>query len=140
MSAFVVSKQDIDILVTAYLALHEPSARIEPAKIGRILWLENVASVAYRYNMPARHCEEHAAYKRAVRDYAYEPIHAKALAVAKIARCYAYQSCEHDGWEASRAKRICDLLEATFPDVAGPAYDALPWGVSSEADLKAVRV
>ena len=139
MSAFVVSKHDIDILVTAYLALHQPSAGIDATKIGRILWLENVASVAYRYGMPKRHCQEHAGYKRALRDYAYEPIAAKAAAVAKIARCYDYQSCEHPAWEVSRAKKISDLLLATFPATL-PGYDDAPWGIADERDLERARV
>jgi hypothetical protein len=139
MSAFVVSKQDIDILVTAYLALHQPSAKIDATKIGRILWLENVASVSHLYSMPERHCEEHAAYKRALRDYAYEPVHARAAAVAKIARCYDYQSCEHPAYEASRAKTIADLLMATFPESL-PGYDDAPWGIADEADLAKARI
>jgi hypothetical protein len=139
MSAFVVSKHDIDILVTAYLALHEASAKIDATKIGRILWLENVASVAYRYNMPERHCEEHAAYKRALRDYAHEPIHAKAAAVAKIARCYDYQSCEHPAYVASRARKIAYLLMAMFP-ASLLGYDDMPWGISDERDLAKARV
>lgn len=138
MSAFVVSKQDIDILVTAYLALHQPNI-IDPNRLGRELWRENVLSVAYLYGMPERHCEEHAGYMGAIRAYAHEPIFAKRAAVAKVARCWDYQSCEHPLYEASRAKKIVDLLMATFPDSA-PGYEDMPWGISGEADLAKARV
>ena len=140
MSAFVVSKEDIDILVTAHLALEGLAWTNERADaIGRMLWRENVLSVAYRYDMPARHGAEHAAYIDAIAAYRSEPICARAAAVAKIARCYDYQSCEHPGWEASRARAIVDGLMGAFPDtIAG--YDAAPWGIACERDLARARV
>lgn len=140
MSAFVVSKEDIDILVTAHLALEGLAWTNERADaIGRLLWRENVLSVAYRYDMPARRSAEHAAYIDAITAYRFKPIYAKAAAVAKIARCYDYQACEHTGWEASKARRIVDALMGVFPDSL-PGYDAAPWGIASERDLARARV
>lgn len=140
MSAFVVSKADIDILVTAYLALRGSAyANEEADKIGRMLWRENVLSVAYRYQMPERCGAEHADYIAAIEAYAFEPIYAKAAAVAKIARCYDYQSCEHPDWEASEARTIADLLMAAFPATLH-GYDDAPWGISDARDLASARV
>lgn len=139
MSAFVVSSEDIDILVTAHLALNGCAYSNERADaIGRELWQENIKSVAYRYDMPARH-GEHAEYLKALEAYAFEPIHAKAAAVAKIARCYDYQACEHPEYESSSAKRIVDELMATFPETL-PGYDDAPWGIADDADLAKARV
>jgi hypothetical protein len=111
MSAFVVDKEDIDVLVTAYLGLHEATARTAN-KLGQTLWTENVNSVAYRYNMPERHGVEYLGYRRAVRDYAYAPVEADSAKIASTASCFDYQSCEHDAWETSEAKRIVDLISA----------------------------
>jgi hypothetical protein len=125
MSAFVVSKRDIDAIVTIALEL-EVSTR--PGNLlGRLLWAENVLSVAYRYGMPDRDTAEHAGYLADVEAYAFEPLTLSAGAAAKIVGCYAYQSCEHDGWEASEAHRVIGHLEARLPH-KGPDYDAAPWG------------
>lgn len=140
MSAFVVSKEDIDILVTAHLALRGlPWSSERADSIGRLLWRENVSSVAYRYDMPERHGAEHAEYLEALEAYAYEPLYAKCAAVAKIARCYDYQSCEHPGWEASEAKRLVDELMGVFHETL-PGYDAMPWGIADERDRAKARV
>jgi hypothetical protein len=104
-----------------------------------MLWLENVNSFTAIYGMPVCSAEEHAEHLRAISAYRYEPLAAKGAAVAKIARCYDNQSCEHDGWETSRAKRVVDLIAAAFPESL-PGYEAMPWGVSSEADLAKARV
>lgn len=140
MSAFVVSKEDIDILVTAHFALKGCAFSTDSAdRIGAMLWRENVASVAYHYAMPKRHGAEHAQYLKALEAYAWRPVYAKAAAVAKIARCYDYQSCEHPEWAASSARRIIDELMGAFPEsIAG--YDDMPWGIACERDLARARV
>jgi hypothetical protein len=125
MSAFVVSKRDIDAIVTIALEL---GVSTRPANLlGRLLWEENVKSVAYRYDMPARHAEEHAEYVADVEAYAFEPLTLAAGAAGKIVDCYAYQSCEHDAWEASEARRVIGYLAARLPH-KGRDYEAAPWG------------
>jgi hypothetical protein len=49
MPAYVVSKYDIDILVTAFIAL-KPTRR-GLSNLGCKLWRENVASVCWRYSL-----------------------------------------------------------------------------------------
>ena len=115
MSAFVVDKSNIDTLVSAYLALFQPGAvKTSPDALGRMLWAENVKSVAYRYNMPERHAQEHAAYMRDVRNYRFEPCEAPPIELGEACDCYDYQSCEHPQWEVSRAKKIADLIAAAL--------------------------
>lgn len=138
MSAFVVSKHDIDILVTAYMALR--GAGPSPDAIGRMLWRENVSSVLHLYR--GKSCAElRAMWPQLVEidAYLFSPIFAKAAAVAKIARCYDYQSCEHDGWRESRSREIVERLMRVFPDDV-PFYDDMPWGISDAADLARARV
>lgn len=48
MSAWIVSKEHIDVLVQA-LAEGEIVVDIEPSEIGRILWRENLYSIWARY-------------------------------------------------------------------------------------------
>lgn len=46
----------------------------------------------------------------------------------KSIACYSYQSCEHDGWETSRAKELCDRLRDGAIS-ALPGYEQAPWGI-----------
>jgi len=39
-----------------------------------------------------------------------------------------YQACEHDEWEASRAKKICETISSYLLS-NHPDYDAAPWGI-----------
>lgn len=50
------------------------------------------------------------------------------LHIIKACHFYAYQSCEHPGWEASRAKVICDRIEAHAVHSL-PGYNEAPWGL-----------
>ena len=135
MSAFVVSKRDIDAIVTIALEL---GVSTRPANLlGRLLWEENVKSVAYRYAMPKRHAEEHARYVADVEAYRFEPLTLAAGAAGKIVDCYAYQACEHNAWEASEARRVIGHLEVRLPH-EGVDYAQAPWG-NIERTLKAVR-
>jgi hypothetical protein len=145
MSCFVVSNFDIDILVTAYgdqVGDGDKPARL--TWIGRALLLENVKSFAacYRVKHRAKGCDirqETARGLRQARAYAFTRRIAHRAAVAKLARCYDYQACEHDGYETSRAKAIVDTLIASHPESL-PLYDAMPWGIASVHDLMVAGV
>lgn len=50
------------------------------------------------------------------------------LTIIKACHCYAYQACEHTGWNASRAKQIVERIEAHAVR-ALPGYEAAPWGL-----------
>jgi hypothetical protein len=125
MSAFVVSKRDIDAVVT--VALEQNFSNRPANELGKLLWLENVKSVAYRYGMPARHADEHHGYLADVNAYAFEPCPLSDGAASKIVHCLDYQSCEHDEWPTSEAGKLVNALIAKLPS-GGPDYDKAPWG------------
>lgn len=145
MSAFIVSHFDIDILVTAYLALDRQGARlVNPRRVGRELLRENIASfdACYRIRRRPRGDDMRAEMARAIRQaraYRFTRRRARPAAIAKIARCYDYQACEHPAYEASGAKAIADALMARYPETL-PGYDAMPWGITGPGDLALVAV
>lgn len=122
MSAFIVHKDTIDLILTAIIAAGiDHSPKPTPAsrtvinhadEMGQLLWDENVVSVNYRYNR-----------SDVAPRYSWQPV-AQLLSgdseprlwlqVEKARRCLEYQSCEHVGWETSRAKHLLDLLEASI--------------------------
>ena len=140
MSCFVVSNFDIDILVTAYARLHPHGAKLlNLTAFGRELLRENVASfeACYRVRSRAKGADMRQGMARGLRQlraYRFVRRRAKPAAIAKLARCYDYQACEHAGWEASTAKAIVDALMARYPESL-PDYEAMPWGIVSAGDL-----
>ena len=140
MSCFVVSDFDIDILVTAYSRLHAHGRQLlNLHAFGRELLFENVKSFEACYRVHARpkgHAMrvEMARNLRQARAYRFVRRRAKPAAIAKLARCYDYQACEHAGWEASTAKAIVEALIAKYPETL-PEYEAMPWGIGGAVDL-----
>lgn len=147
MSAFIVSKATIDYIVAAAIKfgpVHYPAAACEleikiknADAVGTLLWGENVLSFTYRYE--GRHQED---TTEARGRYLFDvPAHVDPIIAIKQIHCYAYQSCEHDGWETSAAKKFCDRLEAVLTRAAGAragagsdvrhtkTYDDAPWGI-----------
>lgn len=139
MSAWVVEKEHIDVLI-AY-GLSDPANRlrwlIDPewsyspentrelthetaTEIGAMLWQENVASVCARYEDDSAETYAHV-FEYSYRDPHYVLTHREAL---KAVACLEYQSCDHDGWETSEAKRCLDRIEAR---AIGELYEG-PWG------------
>lgn len=131
MSAWIVDRAHIDVLVQA-LCEGEYVTDRDPDEVGRVLWRENLASVAYRYPrdvdgdrpgpLDFRDSDvDTYTYRRPSRRI--EP-----SAVLSAVNCYDYQSCEHPGWETSRARAwvtaLADALEA-HPGVGEPSG---PWG------------
>lgn len=120
MSAWIVDKAVIDLLVEAFFRYEIPaSVHLTPDALGRCLWKENYRSVNYRYGerrrMPAYTFED----SRMV--YQYYPL-AACGTVRELARdplflcmqigCYCYQTCERDDWERSLAHTYVKTLEA----------------------------
>jgi hypothetical protein len=140
MSCFVVSNFDIDILVTAYANLNRVGARLlNLSRVGRVLLFENVASFEACYHVrqrPRGHAmrQEMAGNLRQARAYRFTRRRAKPAAIAKLARCYDYQACEHEGWTTSAPKAIIDALCQRYPETL-PDYEAMPWSIGSAADL-----
>lgn len=110
-------------------------------EVGQMLWLENVASVAYRYPdttpnaRPGPRSEDidAEAAEYTYRDHRYVPTAVEAL---NAICCFEYQSCEHLTWRASEAYRFCDALRHALIH-ALPGMDTAPWGWDAEKIRKA---
>jgi hypothetical protein len=114
MSAYVVDKELIDKLVAAGLKA-ELFMPCDATPNGAMLWRENVVSVAYRYNLATRDATELAEYERDVDAYTFTPCAFTPREIDEGIDCLDYQSCEHDGWEASEACKLLQQLRAAFP-------------------------
>jgi hypothetical protein len=135
MSAWIVSKTHIDALVQAGIE-REMVRPNEADEFGRMLWGECLASVAYRY--PGDGDGERPGPSD-FRDgdvdaYIYEPLEGgpgislRAEAVVnKAASCYDYQSCEHPGYDGSKAQQFGALLYQATENAKGDA----PWGIDA---------
>ncbi len=122
MSAWVVSKQHIDLLVSALRTFEIAPTGKSVDEIGRELWGENVSSVNYRYGAE----DETPPYTFTMPDLTTVTV------IYKQARCYDYQSCEHPQWEASTAYRWINLLIRKLDpmvDDSSDAYSLAPWGI-----------
>lgn len=143
MSAWMVTQEHVDVLVSAAVAfkLIEPDQATET---GRMLWSENLESINYRYpdtventdHIPGPVDFDGAA---TVAEYVFTPRSVEEPHfIVKQLDCFAYQSCEHPGWEDSGARDLCDAIAMTIantlhegPEVMRdhPTYNAAAWGV-----------
>lgn len=120
MSAWFVPKAHIDLLVTAAFDGPTDSApkswsfpisnvsNMTMDEAGRMLWGENVKSLEARYGGAEN-----------MVDPAWEAYHwtrtdGPIITILKAISCYEYQSCEHDGWERSKAWWFCHSLTAAL--------------------------
>jgi hypothetical protein len=131
MSAFIVSKQHIDAIVTTALAWRVPTPgnhgtrmhRFSSAaqELGQMLWTENFRSVnfLYRDERPEKQLYQPNFYSAKVLD----PVQAlKAIA------CLEYQSCEHPDWEASEAHRFAEAFRCEAISRL-PGYEEAAWEI-----------
>lgn len=158
MSAWIVDKAHIDALLAvavngprgvsfdqwygfSWAETVEPvkwvrSRDAVPDKIGMMLWSENFASIHDRYPDtieggeypgPIGIAHEH------VLTYTWPEgtPRLNAVEALKATQCYQYQSCEHDGWETSEAKRFTDALKENLIGHV-PGYDEAAWGITTE--------
>jgi len=129
VSAWIVSKRDIDALVRGLGQRGIPSLEIDPDTLGTILWLENHASVNARYGLSqtppeysyARPVPSAAVYPESKDDYDPDDV----LQLVKLIRCYRYQSCEHGGWYPSEAESWTRMLDCAIAEELG--YDPTAW-------------
>lgn len=127
-----MSRRHIDYLVTAVIALQDRLAPFQftdksPDELGRMLWRECLASVAYRYpdDSDGERPGPPGFRDADVGTYTYTP--APVLtdgALAKTLGCYRYQSCEHPGWNDSEAGKLTAALYN--PNI--PYDESAPWG------------
>jgi hypothetical protein len=116
MSAYVVDKETIDQLVSA--AIDARFTTLDDAtSYGQTLWRENVISVAYRYSLAQCNAAELAEYEGDVEAYEYTPQAAPdTRGIIDAIDNLDYQSCEHDGWQASDAYAQLGKLRIAYPE------------------------
>lgn len=148
MSAWIVTRAHIDVLVLAGVQFGVPydlnrRGAVGPAVLaaaGADLWAENHRSVNYRY----REDSKPPAYPAPTAEVILDPV-----AVVKAVDCFAYQSCEHPGWQTSDAAVYCQRLRAAamtgLPVEPGDAdghryplgYDGAAWSIDRLAQAAA---
>lgn len=149
MSAFVVAREHIAYLVNAAfrrrqgetLYYHwdgnnhqcQPGDRDAAERVAQVLWAENLGSVAHRYpgdkrsELPGMVQDAQAGfeYGRHVWDH-QEP---NWVQVLKACDCYAYQSCEHPGWEGSETRAIIEAIRSKAIRSL-PGYEEAAWEIT----------
>jgi hypothetical protein len=135
VSAWIVARAHIDVLVQG-LYEGEHVTHLDPDEVGRVLWRECLASVAYLY--PRDQDGERSApldfRDRNVETYTYRrpSLRIPLTGLHHAIRCYRYQSCEHPDWEGSDAEawtlRLREAV-ARHPQVdTDPPFGDHPWG------------
>lgn len=132
MNAWIVSREHIDLLVRG-LAESGIATGDEPDAIGRILWRENLRSVAYcrpddvdggRPNAGGfrdQHVDEYV-YRRPT-----GPMDRDVL--LKQAECYDSQSRQHPAYVVSIARAwVRELIERLSAAGHDSSSEAIPWG------------
>lgn len=137
MSAWIVSKRHIDAL--SYW-LDRTGLAHDKQKMGEMLWSENHKSYRARYGDYDRHGKY---IKRPSYHYqdprpipqrgSYDDFDPQNMdQILTLVHCYNYQTCEHDGWEKSRAKRLMDRLSLQL-EMSGADWKREgtknPWGI-----------
>lgn len=153
MSAFLVSRGHIRLMVEAGLrfadlahgdALRWYSADLavshrldytNASAVGTMLWIENGRSIGFRYpDTVGRPNKRPGTFVPGTHDidgpergYEHRPAMNLTLTIEdawNALRCYEYQSCEHDEWEASEAHAFCRALARVLMEAAIKALRA----------------
>ena len=121
MSAWLCSEKHIFELAKYYVdkCQQYSSDRITFAAAAQYLYDENCESLGARYGDD---------YNPIFIPITYKPTIDNIFVLAKQVDCYAYQSCEHDGWEKSQAHEMCESIKYHLLN-NHPDYDAAPWGI-----------
>ena len=126
MSAFLVSKKHIDVLVYARSIpnfWNLPEGEITDTQLGHMLWNENMLSLLSRYGTEID--------EELIRSYSYTkpiPITMPIINILKSISCYEYQSCEHKNWKRSPSYRYCRTVSEALVGHL-PGYEDAPWGI-----------
>lgn len=99
-------------------------------RVGQMLWDENKKSIASRYPDTVQpdgsiEWDEGEDYVYGQHDYPCYDL--DPVQVIKACDCYAYQSCEHEGWEGSEAHAFIEALIKHSTSYL-PGYDQAEWG------------
>lgn len=134
MSAFFVGADHVNAILS-YVNLRRdnyvPAPHNEYGKsndfqfltdIGKQLLSENIKSLQSRYAS-----DWHEMVDLDVNQYVFQLTpNPSAIEVIKLCHCLDYQSCEHDGWEASYAKKFLTWVTDTAISNV-PGYDKAAW-------------
>lgn len=126
MSAFIVSSDHITAILAGYTLRSSRDERLTPEELtimGKMLWLENCRSVAYRYDEEPDACWTE--FKFETRYRVYPPV-TEIPALLKLCDCLEYQSCERPDYEDSQAYKRLQRIRGTLIR-ALPGYEAAPW-------------
>jgi hypothetical protein len=135
VSAFVVGKVHIDALISAFFAYrNRGQSDAEAIQIGRMLIAENYRSVDHRY--PRHDHADPTAAALAVEEYTFTDLghHFAPVTILKAIDCYVYQSCEHEGWQDSEARKWCEALRAEAITEL-PGYQDAPWQITGRVEF-----
>lgn len=145
MSAWLIERSHIDYMIACglhyapdgFLPFGDKTVLTPDTRdtVGRLLFAENIMSLRAGYDERAD--EYWGEHFHLADDYTYQsPIRAFGLpTLGKAVDCYAYQSCEHKGWDQSAAKSFCDVLEGIVKNKRHDTlehsleYVAAPWGI-----------
>lgn len=153
MSAFIVGHDHIDALLT-FAKIHRVSYYVPQAvcnvpggtrvditaqtatEVGAILLTENERSVRHRYtdckvdDLPGTVGEDAASYKfREFKEIHRLPTAEKCAWILNGCRCFDYQACETDDYDASLAHSIIESIRAAAIR-ALPHIEQAPWEIT----------
>jgi len=145
MSAYIVEREHIDVLVAAAIQVSgerwdefkwwgpdeegdfkgwhllgrdgDRKEAMGPDKVGIMLWEENHKSVGSRYGE---------VLGRPPYNYRAVGFRLTVGQVFKALDGYSYQSCEHSGWYTSEAFQFCKSLRKAYCDKV-EGYEKAPW-------------
>lgn len=130
MSAFIVSNDHVDMILTGYRYYapdYDTPTLEQCTAIGRELLRENCNSVACRYDEPVDTCWE---------EYVFNPIKNEFLsstALIKLCNCLEYQSDVHKEWHNSIAKNTLSKIRDCFIN-ALPGMETAAWHYERKAE------
>lgn len=132
MSAFIVSEAHIQAIVATAQRIDRWHGLPDANSLGRILWMENVASVKYRYHdEPESDLPGPGDWKPGTADrfrfWASTPSLPIVTFLKQLA-CLEYQSCEHPDWETSKARKLIERMQDMAISCL-PGYEEAPWGI-----------
>ena len=121
MSAWLCSDKHIFELAKYFVdnCQQYSSDKINFKAAAQFLYDENCESLGARYGDD---------YNPIFIPITYKPTIDNIFVLAKQVDCYAYQSCEHDGWETSRAYKMCEAIKYSLLN-NHPDYEDAPWGI-----------
>ena len=154
MSAFMVSKEHIDLLVSVIVqgprgvsprSFHAPyfnGSTVGPEMandIGDMLVRENLSSIHSRYPDTIDRPEDTPGpiEQYWMTPYEYTEHHYRMTVVEALSAiaCYEYQSCEHPEWDKSEARQYCESLRRSLVGCI-PGYQDAPWEWTEETIQK----